>query len=162
MVLSGLETEQSRGKSKFSQGGIKIIQVPIFLTNMKNLSIIIASLLTIGGITAALGVMDQNEEPVIFSSSDDGFQKVIQDDAQDIESAVNNVLAGRENPETVKKMIITEYRGTQRDSTYSAEEIEINTKYQVFLTEAYSVLEVYAAGQAPDLSAMHAAKQKLI
>lgn len=156
-----METEQSRGKSKFSQGGIKIIQVPIFLTNMKNLSIIIASLLTIGGITAASGVMDQNEEPVIFSSNEDGFKNVIKADAQDIYNAVNNALAGREDPETVKKMIITEYRGTQRDSTYSAEEIEINTKYQAFLTEAYSVLEVYAAGQAPDLSAMTEAKAKL-
>lgn len=129
---------------------------------MKNLSIIIASLLTIGGITAASWVMDQNEEPVIFSSNEDGFKNVIKADAQDIYNAVNNALAGREDPETVKKMIITEYRGTQRDSTYSAEEIEINTKYQAFLTEAYAVVEVYAAGQAPDLSAMHAAKQKLI
>lgn len=137
-----------------------MIQLPVFLTNAKTL-LLIASLLTAGGITAASGVLDQ-DSTVIFSSSDDGFQKVIQDDAQDIYNAVNNALAGREDPETVKKMIITEYRGTQRDSTYSAEEIEINTKYQAFLTEAYSVLEVYAAGQAPDLSAMHAAKQKLI
>ena len=128
---------------------------------MKNLSIIIASLLTIGGITAASGVMDQNEEPVIFSSNEDGFKNVIKADAQDIYNAVNNALAGREDPETVKKMIITEYRGTQRDSTYSAEEIEINTKYQAFLTEAYAVVEVYAAGQAPDLSAMTEAKAKL-
>ena len=128
---------------------------------MKNLSIIIASLLTIGGSTAASGVMDQNEEPVIFSSNEDGFKNVIKADAQDIYNAVNNALAGREDPETVKKMIITEYRGTQRDSTYSAEEIEINTKYQAFLTEAYAVVEVYAAGQAPDLSAMTEAKAKL-
>jgi len=128
---------------------------------MKNLSIIIASLLTIGGITAASGVMDQNEEPVIFSSNEDGFQKVIQDDTQDIYNAVNNALAGREDPETVKKMIVTEYRGTQRDSKYSAEEIEINTKYQAFLTEAYAVVEVYAAGQAPDPQAMTEAKAKL-
>jgi len=137
-----------------------MIQLPVFLTNAKTL-LLIASLLTAWGITAASGVLDQ-DSTVIFSSSDDGFQKVIQDDAQDIYNAVNNALAGREDPETVKKMIITEYRGTQRDSTYSAEEIEINTKYQAFLTEAYSVLEVYAAGQTPDLSAMHAAKQKLI
>ena len=136
-----------------------MIQLPVFLTNAKTL-LLIASLLTAGGITAASGVLDQ-DSTVIFSSSDDGFQKVIQDDAQDIYNAVNNALAGREDPETVKKMIITEYRGTQRDSTYSAEEIEINTKYQVFLTEAYSVLEVYAAGQAPDLSAMTEAKAKL-
>jgi len=136
-----------------------MIQLPVFLTNAKTL-LLIASLLTAGGITAASGVLDQ-DSTVIFSSSDDGFQKVIQDDAQDIYNAVNNALAGREDPETVKKMIITEYRGTQRDSTYSAEEIEINTKYQAFLTEAYSVLEVYAAGQAPDLSAMTEAKAKL-
>lgn len=136
-----------------------MIQLPVFLTNAKTL-LLIASLLTAGGITAASGVLDQ-DSTVIFSSSDDGFQKVIQDDAQDIYNAVNNALAGREDPETVKKMIITEYRGTQRDSTYSAEEIEINTKYQAFLTEAYSVLEVYAAGQAPDLTAMQQAKTKL-
>lgn len=128
---------------------------------MKNLFIIIASLLTIGGITAASWVMDQNEEPVIFSSNEDGFKNVIKADAQDIYNAVNNALAGREDPETVKKMILTEYRGTERDSTYSAEEIEINTQYQEFLTEAYSVIEVYEAGQAPDLSKMNELKNKL-
>ncbi|MGI5841598.1 MAG: hypothetical protein ACOX6N_05275 [Patescibacteria group bacterium] len=128
---------------------------------MKNLSIIIASLLTLGGIIAASGVMDQNEEPVLFASSEDGFRNVIKADAQDVYNAVNNALAGREDPETVKKMILTEYRGTERDSTYSAEEIEINTQYQEFLTEAYSVLEVYAAGQAPDLTKMNAAKTSL-
>ncbi len=126
---------------------------------MKNL-FIIASLLTLGGLAVA-GVLNTNEEPVIFSSNEDGFKNVIAEDAQDIYNAVNNVLAGREDPETVKKMIITEYRGTQRDSTYSAEEIEINTQYQAFLTEAYSVLEVYDAGQAPDLKKMNAAKAKL-
>lgn len=128
---------------------------------MKNLSIIIASLLTLGGIIAVSGVMDQNEEPVIFSGSEDGFKNVIRDDAQDIYNAVINVLTGREYPETVKKMIITEYRGTQRDSTYSPEEIEINTQYQAFLTEAYTVLEVFETGQTPDISAMNAAKAKL-
>jgi hypothetical protein len=127
---------------------------------MKIISIIIASLLTIGGITA-VGVLNTNEEPVIFSGSEDGFKNVIKDDAQDIYNAVNNVLTGREYPETVKKMIITEYRGTQRDSTYSAEEIEINTKYQAFLTEAYSVLEVYEAGQVPDLTKMQETKVAL-
>lgn len=137
-----------------------MIKIPIFLTNTKSLSIIVASLLTLGGMTAA-GVLNTNEEPVIFSSNEDGFKNVIKADAQDIYNAVNNALAGREDPETVKKMIITEYRGTQRDSTYSPEEIEINTKYQAFLTEAYSVLEVYAAGQAPDLTAMQQAKTKL-
>lgn len=137
-----------------------MIQLPIFLTDMKIISIIIASLLTIGGITA-VGVLNTNEEPVIFSGSEDGFKNVIKDDAQDIYNAVNNVLTGREYPETVKKMIITEYRGTQRDSTYSAEEIEINTKYQAFLTEAYSVLEVYEAGQVPDLTKMQETKVAL-
>lgn len=127
---------------------------------MKNLSIIIALLMAIGGVTAA-GVTHTNEEPVIFQSNDNGFKNVIADNAQDIGNAVNNVLAGREDPETVKKMIITEYRGTQRDSTYSQEEIEINTKYQTFLNEAYSVLEVYEAGQAPDLTKMNAAKAAL-
>lgn len=128
---------------------------------MKNISIIVASLLAIGGMTAASGVMDQHEENVIFSSSEDGFKKVIQDDATDISNAVNNVLAGREDQETVKKMIVTEYRGTQRDSTYSAEEIEINTQYQTFLNEAYSVLQVYEAGGQPDLSKVNDAKKKL-
>lgn len=136
-----------------------MIQLPVFLTNAKNL-IIIISLLTAGGITAASGVLYQGDT-VIISSSDNGFQKVIQEDAQDIESAVNNVLAGREDPETVKKAILTEYRGTQRDSKYSAEEIEINTAYQAFLTEAYHVVEVYASGQTPDLSAMNEAKTRL-
>ena len=139
---------------------MKIIQIPIFLTNTKNLSIIIASLLAIGGITA-VGVLNTNEEPVIFSSNEDGFQNVIKDDAQDVYNAVNNALAGREYPETVKKMIITEYRGTQRDSTYSPEEIEINTQYQAFLTEAYTVLEVFETGQTPDLTKMNAAKAAL-
>lgn len=137
-----------------------MIKIPIFLTNTKSLSIIVASLLTLGGMTAA-GVLNMNEEPVIFSSSEDGFRNVIKADAQDVYNAVNNALAGREDPETVKKMILTEYRGTERDSTYSAEEIEINTKYQAFLTEAYSVLEVYAAGQAPDLTKMNTAKATL-
>lgn len=137
-----------------------MIKIPIFLTNTKSLSIIVASLLTLGGMTAA-GVLNTNEEPVIFSGSEDGFKNVIKDDAQDIYNAVNNVLTGREYPETVKKMIITEYRGTERDSTFSAEEIEINTQYQAFLTEAYSVLEVYEAGQTPDISAMNEAKTKL-
>ena len=127
---------------------------------MKTISIIIAALLAVGGITAASGVLTQNTE-VVFPSSDNGFQKVIQNDATDIQNAVNNALAGRENPEEVKKMIITEYRGTQRDSTYSAEEIEINTKYQTFLNEAYSVVEIYAAGQAPDLTKMNEAKAAL-
>jgi hypothetical protein len=137
-----------------------MIKIPIFLTNTKSLSIIVASLLTLGGMTAA-GVLNTNEEPVIFASSEDGFRNVIKADAQDVYNAVNNALAGREDPETVKKMILTEYRGTERDSTYSAEEIEINTQYQEFLTEAYSVLEVYAAGQAPDLTKMNAAKTSL-
>ena len=137
-----------------------MIKIPIFLTNTKSLSIIVASLLTLGGMTAA-GVLNTNEEPVIFASSEDGFRNVIKDDAQDVYNAVNNVLAGREDPETVKKMILTEYRGTERDSTYSAEEIEINTQYQEFLTEAYSVIEVYEAGQDPDLTRMNAAKAKL-
>lgn len=136
-----------------------MIQLPVFLTNAKNLLLII-SLLTAGGITAASGVLDQGNT-VIISSSDNGFQKVIQEDAQDLENAVNNVLAGREEPETVKKMILTEYKGTQRDSKYSAEEIEINTNYQAFLLEAYSVLEVYEAGQDPDLTTMREAKAKL-
>lgn len=137
-----------------------MIQVPIFLTNMKNLSIIIASLLAVGGVTAA-GVLNTHEEPVIFASSEDGFKNVIKADAQDIYNAVNNALAGQEDPETVKKMIVTEYRGTQRDSTYSQEEIEINTEYQAFLNEAYSVLEVYEAGQAPDLTKMNEAEAAL-
>lgn len=137
-----------------------MIQVPIFFTNVKNLSIIIAALLAIGGVTAA-GVMHTNEEPVIFQSNDNGFKNVITEDAQDIENAVNNVLAGREEPEAVKKMIITEYRGTQRDSTYSQEEIEFNTKYQNFLNESYAVLQVYEAGQSPDLTAMNKAKAEL-
>jgi hypothetical protein len=137
-----------------------MIKIPIFLTNTKSLSIIVASLLTLGGMTAA-GVLNTNEEPVIFASSEDGFRNVIKADAQDVYNAVNNALAGREDPETVKKMILTEYRGTERDSTYSAEEIEINTQYQEFLTEAYSVLEVYAAGQAPDLTKMNELKNKL-
>lgn len=138
-----------------------MIKIPIFLTNTKSLSIIVASLLTLGGMTAA-GVLNMNEEPVIFSSNEDGFKNVIKADAQDIYNAVNNALAGREDPETVKKMILTEYRGTERDTTYSAEEIEINTQYQEFLTEAYSVLEVYAAGQAPDITKMNELKNKLI
>lgn len=136
-----------------------MIQLPIFLTNTKNL-IIIISLLTAGGITAASGVINQGDT-VIFSSSDDGFQKVIQDDAQDIESAVNNVLAGREDPEAVKKLILTEYKGTQRDSTYSQEEIEINTAYQTFLNEAYTVVDTYSKGMTPDLDPMNRAKAKL-
>lgn len=137
-----------------------MIQLPIFLTDMKIISIIIASLLTIGGITAVC-VLNTNEETVIFQRSEDGFKNVIKADAQDIYNAVNNVLTGREDPETVKKMIITEYRGTQRDSTYSAEEIEINTKYQAFLTEAYTVLEVFETGQAPNLSKMQETKVAL-
>ncbi len=137
-----------------------MIKIPIFLTNTKSLSIIVASLLTLGGMMAA-GVLNMNEEPVIFSSNEDGFKNVIKADAQDIYNAVNNALAGREDPETVKKMILTEYRGTERDTTYSAEEIEINTQYQEFLTEAYSVLEVYAAGQAPDITKMNELKNKL-
>jgi len=137
-----------------------MIKIPIFLTNTKSLSIIVASLLTLGGMTAA-GVLNTNEEPVIFASSEDGFRNVIKADAQDVYNAVNNALAGREDPETVKKMILTEYRGTERDTTYSAEEIEINTQYQEFLTEAYSVLEVYAAGQAPDITKMNELKNKL-
>lgn len=108
-----------------------------------------------------MGVLNTNEETVIFQSSEDGFKNVIKADAQDIYNAVNNVLTGREDPETVKKMILTEYRGTERDSTFSAEEIEINTQYQAFLTEAYSVLEVYEAGQVPDLTKMNAAKAAL-
>jgi len=136
-----------------------MIQVPVFLTNMKTL-LIIASLLTAGGLTAASGVLDQ-DNPVIFSSNENGFKKVIRGDAQDIENAVLNVLAGRESPETVKKMILTEYRGTQRDTAYSAEEIEINTQYQAFLNEAYSVLEVFETGEAPDLAPMAEAKAKL-
>ena len=128
---------------------------------MKTISIIFASLLAIGLVTAA-GVMSTHEEPILFSSNENGFKNVINEDAQDVYNAVNNVLAGREDPETVKKMIVAEYRGTQRDSTYSQEEIEINTNYQAFLTEAYSVLEVYEAGQAaPDLAKMQAAKVKL-
>lgn len=137
-----------------------MIQLPIFLTDMKIISIIIASLLAIGGITA-VGVLNTNEETVIFQSSEDGFKNVIKDDSQDIYNAVINVLTGREYPETVKKMIITEYRGTQRDSTYSPEEIEINTQYQAFLTEAYTVLEVFETGQVPDLTKMEAAKAAL-
>ncbi len=138
-----------------------MIQVPIFFTNMKNLSIIIAALLAIGGVTAA-GVLHTNEEPVIFQSNDNGFKNVINEHAQDVGNAVNNVLAGREDPETVKKMIITEYKGTQRDSTYSLEEIEINAEYQTFLNEAYSVLQVYEAGETPDLTKMNEEKAKLI
>ena len=152
---------EHRKNLKSSVGGIEIdLQIPIFLTNTKNLSIIIASLLAIGGITA-VGVLNTNEETVIFQNSEDGFKNVIKADAQDIYNAVNNALAGREGPETVKKMILTEYRGTERDTTYSAEEIEINTQYQEFLTEAYSVLEVYAAGQAPDITKMNELKNKL-
>lgn len=152
---------EHRKNLKSSVGGIEIdLQIPIFLTNTKNLSIIIASLLTIGGITA-VGVLNTNEETVIFQRSEDGFKNVIKADAQDIYNAVNNVLTGREDPETVKKMIITEYRGTQRDSTYSPEEIEINTAYQAFLTEAYTVLEVFETGQAPNLSKMQETKVAL-
>lgn len=134
--------------------------MPVFLTNVKTISIILASLLAIGGVTAA-GVMSTHEEPALFSSNENGFKNVINEDAQDVYNAVNNVLVGREDPETVKKMIVTEYKGTQRDSTYSQEEIEINTNYQAFLTEAYSVLEVYETDQAPDLTKMQAAKAKL-
>lgn len=119
----------------------------------------IVSLLTLSG--AAVVVDDAHSQGLIFSNGDDGFQKVIQDDANDVYNAVNNVLAGRENPEIVKKMIITEYKGTQRDSTYSPEEIEINTKYQTFLNEAYSVLQVYETGGNPDLTKMNEAKTAL-
>jgi hypothetical protein len=86
---------------------------------------------------------------------------VIQGNADDIYNAVNNILAGREGPETVKKMILTEYRGTQRDSTYSPEEIEINEKYQAFLNEAYSVLQVHEAGGTPDLTKLNATRAAL-
>ena len=71
------------------------------------------------------------------------------------------MLAGRENPEAVKKMIIAEYKGTQRDSKLSSDEIEANTKYQAFLNEAYTVVDVYSKGQTPDLQAMTEAKAKL-
>ena len=104
---------------------------------------------------------EHNEAGPLFISSDDGFKKVIQDDAEDIFNAVNNVIAGREDPNTVKKMIITEYKGTQRDSTYSHEEIEFNTKYQDFLNEAYLAVEIYSKGEAPDLAAMNESKAKL-
>lgn len=104
---------------------------------------------------------DMQNQNTIFSSNENGFQNVIQGNVNDISNAVNNVLAGREDPETVKKMILTEYRGTQRDSIYSPEEIEINEKYQAFLNEAYSVLQVHEAGGTPDLSAMRQQKEKL-
>lgn len=123
--------------------------------------LVIASLLTMGGAAVVAGNTEQTEAGQLFISSDDGFKIVIQEDAEDIFNAVNNVLTGREEPETVKQMIITEYKGTQRDSKYSAEEIEINTAYQTFLKEAYTVLEVYEAGQAPDLAALTEAKNKL-
>ncbi len=104
---------------------------------------------------------DIQNQNLIFSSSENGFQEVIQGNVNDIYNAVNNVLAGREDPETVKKMILTEYRGTQRDSTYSPEEIEINENYQAFLNEAYSVLQFYEAGGTPDLSKLNKAKSAL-
>jgi len=104
---------------------------------------------------------DIQNQDMIFSSSENGFQKVIQGNANDIYNAVNNVLAGREGPETVKKMILTEYRGTQRDSTYSPEEIEINAKYQTFLNEAYNVLQVYEAEGTPDLTKLNKARSAL-
>ena len=104
---------------------------------------------------------DIQNQNLIFSSSENGFQEVIQGNVNDIYNAVNNVLAGREDPEKVKKMILTEYRGTQRDSTYSPEEIEINENYQAFLNEAYSVLQFYEAGGTPDLTKMNEAKVAL-
>lgn len=124
----------------------------------------IVSILALGGavdiVDDAHGQDIQNQN-LIFSSSENGFQEVIQGNVNDIYNAVNNVLAGREDPETVKKMILTEYRGTQRDSTYSPEEIEINENYQAFLNEAYSVLQFYEAGGTPDLTRMNEAKVAL-
>lgn len=104
---------------------------------------------------------DMQNQNTIFSSNENGFQNVIQGNVNDISNAVNNVLAGREDPETVKKMILTEYRGTQRDSTYSPEEIEVNAKYQTFLNEAYNVLQVYEAGGTPDLTKWNEARSAL-
>ena len=104
---------------------------------------------------------DMQNQNTIFSSNENGFQNVIQGNVNDISNAVNNVLAGREDPETVKKMILTEYRGTQRDSTYSTEEIEVNAKYQTFLNEAYNVLQVYEAGGTQDLTRINEARLAL-
>jgi len=130
--------------------------LPIFAT--------IVSILALGGavdiVDDAHG-QDMQNQNTIFSSNENGFQNVIQGNVNDISNAVNNVLAGREDPETVKKMILTEYRGTQRDSTYSTEEIEVNAKYQTFLNEAYNVLQVYEAGGTQDLTRINEARLAL-
>ena len=124
----------------------------------------IVSILALGGavdiVDDAHG-QDMQNQNTIFSSNENGFQSVIQGNVNDISNAVNNVLAGTEDPETVKKMILTEYRGTQRDSTYSPEEIEINENYQAFLNEAYSVLQVYEAEGTPDLTKWNEARSAL-
>jgi hypothetical protein len=123
----------------------------------------VVSLLIFSGAAVAVdhaqGQDIQNQ--MMSSSSENGFQKVIQSNANDIYNAVNNALAGREEPETVKKMILTEYRGTQRDSTYSQEEIKINDEYQALLNEAYSAVQVYEAGGTPDLSKLNSTRAAL-
>jgi len=103
----------------------------------------VVSLLILSGAAVAVGdaqSQDTQAQALIVSSGENGFQKVIQGDADDICNAVNNVLLGREEPELVKKMIVTVYKGTQRDSTYSADEIKINIRYQEFLNAAYQVV----------------------
>jgi len=125
----------------------------------------IVSLLILSGAAVAVGDVqsqDTQTQTIVISSSENGFQKVIQDDADDIYNAVNNVLLGREETELVKKMIVTAYKGTQRDSTYSADEIEINTRYQEFLDAAYQVVVDSATNSSAlndDINIMNSKKE---
>lgn len=121
---------------------------------------IFATIVSFLALSGAVNIIDgtQTQDTIVL---DNGIQTVTQNEATDVYNAVNNVLAGREDSEMVKKMILTEYRGTQRDSTYSQDEIEYNNKYQAFLNEAYTVVQVYEAGQTPDLSNMKKAMNTL-
>lgn len=121
---------------------------------------IFATIVSFLALSGAVDIIDGTPTQDIIVL-DNGIKTVTQNEATDVYNAVNNVLAGREDPEIVKKMILTEYKGTQRDSIYSQDEIEYNTRYQAFLNEAYTVLQVYEAGQTPDLSNMKEAMNTL-
>jgi hypothetical protein len=124
--------------------------------------LVIASILAVGGITAAAEhVVNQDE---IFTSNDNGFRNVILDHATEIDNAVQNMLDGRENPADVMYSIEVEYRGTTHDLKYSKEEIAINTKYQTYLNAAYEVAKAKLENSASlddKIKIMNAAKAEL-
>lgn len=92
-------------------------------------------------------LMDSNSNTQSNSNSnnatDSDFHEMIVSKSNDVNNSVTATLAGQENPSDSSELIRIYKQNTIHDTTYLAEEREINGKYRDYLNAAYTVVMDY-------------------